>query len=82
MKLFRDTFDMDPDAQQNDASLEAAWQTVDVISANCPVHIGVRLAHTGDNCYQCPKGREIYKAKANIANQTTRDRYDLGISLK
>jgi len=82
MKLFNDTYDMDPNSANQAPSLDAPWQGVDVISSNCPIHVGVRLAHLGDNSFQCPKGKEIYKAKSNIANQTTKDRYDLGISLK
>ena len=80
MKLFYNSIDLDGDREKN--SVNVPWQSVNIISSNCPIHIGVRLEHTGDNCYQCPKGKEIYKAKGNIANQTSKDRYDLGISIK
>lgn len=82
LRLFNDTFDMDPNADKNAPSLEAPWQGVAILSANCPVHIGVRLAHLGDNKFQCPKGREIYTSHGSVANQTSKDRYDLGLSLK
>ncbi len=82
MKLFNDTYDMGGDNEKKSSALEASWQSVDVISSNCPVHIGVRLGKLSDNTYQCPKGQEVYKAKSNIANQTSKDRYDIGISIK
>jgi len=82
LKLFNDTYDMNPEGDRKASSLDAPWQGVDVISSNCPVHIGVRLGKLSDNTYQCPKGREIYKAKSSIANQTSKDRYDIGISIK
>lgn len=70
---------MDGDQSQQ---LAPDWASVDIISSNCPVHTGVRLKKSGDNQYQCPIGREIYKAKGSAANQTSKDRYDIGISIK
>ena len=78
MNLFVNTSDL----ERNQPQLDPDWGGVDIISANCPVHTGVKLQKTGDNQYQCPKGREIYKAKSSIANQTSKDRYDIGISIK
>ena len=66
MRLFPNTFDMNSEEKENTPSLEAPWQSVDVISSNCPIHIGARLLHMEDNKYQCPIGKEIYKAKGNI----------------
>ena len=78
MKLFVNTQDMDDNSPQ----LAPDWAGVDVISSNCPIHLGTRLLRTGDNQYQCPAGKEIYKAKGSAANQTSKDRYDLGIAIK
>ena len=75
MNLFNHTIDLDGEKRQD--ALIAPWQGVDIISSNCPIHIGVRLGKMNDNAYQCPKGKEIYKAKGSIDNQTSKDRYDI-----
>ena len=80
MNLFNHTIDLDGDKRQD--ALIAPWQGVDIISSNCPIHTGVRLGKMNDNAYQCPKGKEIYKAKGSIDNQTSKDRYDLGFSIR
>ncbi len=82
MNLFNHSYDMDPGSEGKSPSLAVAWQSTDIISSNCPVHVGVKLGKMSDNAYQCPVGKEIYKAKSNLANQTSKDRYDLGISIK
>ncbi len=80
MKLFNNTTDLDNNKNEN--SLDIPWQHVDIISSNCPVHVGVRLKRLDDNTYQCPKGKEIYKAKSDVSNQSNKDRYDLSIVIK
>ena len=80
MTLFNHTVDLDGEKRQD--ALIAPWQGVDIISSNCPVHTGVRLGKMSDNVYQCPKGKEIYKAKGSVDNQTSKDRYDLGFSIR
>jgi L-rhamnose isomerase len=84
--LFKDTYmfreDGEERAQKTEQSLHAPWQEVDVISSNCPKHIGVKLAHLGDNKFKCPKGHELYKAKGSVSNQTNKDRYDMGIDFR
>ncbi len=64
------------------SSINLPWQEVDIISSNCPVHIGIKLIHLGDNQYQCPRYKEIYKAKGSVANETNKDRFDIGYILK
>ena len=84
MNLFRDTYLFDEDGgerKRSEKALHAPWQNVDVISSNCPIHIGVKLNKIGDNQFQCPKGSELYKAKGSVSNQTNKDRYDLGIDI-
>ena len=71
MNLFKDTYLFDEDGEERkhaEKALHAPWQSVDIISSNCPVHIGVRLAKLGDNQFQCPKGHEKYTAKGTVAN--------------
>lgn len=63
-------------------SLDLPWQGVDKITANCPIHVGVRLSRIGDETYKCPKGGEIHRPKGSVGNQTNRDNYYLGIVLK
>ena len=58
------------------------WQQTDVISRNCPKHAGVQLYRKDDELFQCPKGGEIYKPYGSIANQTSRDNYYLGNTIK
>lgn len=80
MKLFYNTYDMDKEKKEN--TLAVPWQHVDIISSNCPIHLGKRLKRLADNSYQCPEGKEIYKAKGSVSNQTGKDRYDLGMTIK
>ena len=77
MNLFKHTKDKE---EVGINTLEIPWQSVDVISSNCPVHMGVRLKKLGDNNYICPKGSEIYHAHGSVANQSNRDRYDTHVS--
>ncbi len=77
MNLFRKDI-IDPLKSQNNA-MNVEWQSVDIISSNCPNHIGVKLARLSDGTFQCPKGNEVYKPHGNLSNQTSRDRYDLNI---
>ena len=79
MNLFKHTKDKE---QTPINSLDIPWQHVDVISSNCPVHMGVRLKRLGDNQFICPKGCEVYHAHGNVNNQTNRDRFDIGVSPK
>jgi hypothetical protein len=83
LNLFKDTylFETEEGKRQEGKALHAPWQNVDIISSNCPVHIGVKLSKLGDNKFQCPKGNEIYKAAGTVSNQTNKDRYDLGIDI-
>ena len=61
-------------------SLFVPWEAPSVISSNCPRHVGVKLESLGDNHFQCPKGKEIYKSPGSVSNQPSRDRYDLGLA--
>ena len=85
MNLFKDTFyfreDGENQKEKSELALHAPWQPADIISSNCPVHIGVKLAKLGDNKFQCPKGNEIYKSRGSVANQTNKDRSDIGIDI-
>jgi hypothetical protein len=82
VNLFRNTKKLnDPDHFPVNG-VDLPWQKVDIISSNCPNHVGVRLAKVGDNMYQCPKGKEVYKANGSLSNQTTKDNYYLGIVIK
>ena len=82
MNLFRNTKKLMDENQMPISSLDLPWQRVDIISSNCPNHVGVRLGKIGDNMYQCPHGKEVYKANGSIANQTTKDNYYLGVVIK
>lgn len=86
MNLFRDTYYFQNSKDSNKGqgagrSLYAPWQEVDIISSNCPRHVGVRLRKIADNHFECPKGGEKYKATGSVANQTSKDRYDIGIDI-
>ena len=63
-------------------SLEIPWQSTDIISSNCPTHIGTRMDRINDETFRCPKGGEVYKPMGSIPNQTNRDNYYLGLVLK
>jgi hypothetical protein len=63
-------------------ALYLPWQDVDIISANCPKHTGVRLARLEDQTFQCPFGHEIYKPHGSLTNQTTKDNYYTGEIVK
>jgi hypothetical protein len=80
VKLFYNTVDLSKEKKEN--SLAVPWLSVDIISSNCPIHLGKRLKRLADNSYQCPEGKEIYKAHSSVTNQTSKDRYDLGMSIK
>jgi hypothetical protein len=83
MNLFRKTLKLqDERGRDGVSSVDLPWQHVDIISSNCPSHTGVRLAKVGDNMYQCPFGKEVYKANGSISNQTNKDNYYLGIVIK
>ena len=82
MNLFRNTKKVKNPDESPVSGLDLPWQRVDIISSNCPNHTGVRLKKVGDNMYQCPKGKEVYKANGSISNQTTKDNYYLGIVIK
>jgi len=79
MNLFKHTKDK---SEGEISSLHLPWQKVDIISSNCPVHMGVRLKRVGDNQFVCPVGHEIYHAHGNVNNQTNKDRYDMGVVIK
>lgn len=82
MNLFRNTKKVNDPNTFPISGLDLPWQKCDIISSNCPNHVGVRLAKIGDNMYQCPHGKEVYKANGSLSNQTTKDNYYLGIVIK
>jgi hypothetical protein len=81
MNLFRDTylFEQDKKPGGKQRAMTSPWLGVDIISSNCPRHIGIRLERIADNKYKCPRGGEAYDAQSSVANQTNKDRYDIGI---
>ena len=81
MNLFRDTYIFEQDKQPGtkERAMTSPWLGVDIISSNCPRHIGTRLEKVADNSYKCPKGGETYQAQSSVSNQTNKDRYDIGI---
>lgn len=82
MNLFRNTKKLIDPNQMPISSLDLPWQRCDIISSSCPKHIGVRLAKVGDNMYQCPHGKEVYKASGSVSSQTNRDTWYLGMVIK
>lgn len=77
MNLFKHTKDI---TKVGINPLDAPWQKIEIISSNCPIHVGVRLKKVGDNHFVCPKGGEEYHTHGSVANQTNKDRYDTRIS--
>ncbi len=79
MNLFRNPSEIN---QPKENPVNVPWQSVDIISSNCPVHTGVRLSRLSDGVYKCPEGKEVYKVKGSVSNQTSKDNHYLGFSLK
>jgi len=75
-------FRKDPKDDIPISSLDIPWQSTDVMSSNCPQHIGVRMSRVNDQTFVCPVGGETYKPMGSIPNQTNRDNYYLGLVLK
>jgi hypothetical protein len=70
------------DSKQVGNPLYTSWGTTDIISSNCPDHIGVRLNRIDDETYQCPIDKKIFKPKGSVTKQTSKDNYYLGYQLK
>jgi hypothetical protein len=66
----------------NDNGLSLPWQETDTMSANCPKHAGVRLNRVGDETYECPLGKEIYRPHGSVTNQNVKDNYYTGMIIK
>lgn len=74
--------DIDEDVADEANALWVPWQETDIISSNCPKHAGVRLNRVGDETYECPYGKEIYRPHGSVTNQNVKDNYNTGMIIK